>query len=372
MKNYYEVLGVSRDASDEDIKKAFRKLAHQHHPDKNGGDDKKFKEINEAYQVLSNKEKRAQYDRFGRTFDGAQGFDGFSQNPFGGGFGGFDFSGFNGGQGFGVDMEDILGSFFGGGASQKQQTRGNDIQMTMEIPLDEAFSGTTKHVSFKTFVACKECNGAGYDVSAGVEDCPKCNATGKIKEQQRSFLGNIVRVRACDECFGTGKKPKKICKVCKGEGRVVKEKEVDITITPGMHNGQVIRIAQGGEAGVRNQGNGDLYVRVLIRSEKHLRIEGDDLITDKNISIADILLGQKIEITGVQNKKLYIEIPSGYDIATPITIKGEGMFKASGIFGGKGQRGNLVVLLHLKSPKKLSKKAKQLIEDLKNELEKDE
>jgi len=364
MKDYYDILGISKNASDDDIKKAFRKLAHQYHPDKSGGDEKKFKEINEAYQVLSNKEKRSQYDQFGRTFDGAQGFSG---NP----FGGFDFSGF-GGEGFGVDMEDILGSFFGGGKSQGARRKGKDMQAAIEISLEEAFAGTEKKISFKTYVVCDECNGVGYDAKEGTQTCTTCGGTGKIKEQQRSFLGSFVRVRECEECFGTGQKPKKICKACKGQGRTLKEKTVTIKIASGVHNGQIIKVAGGAEAGIRQEKTGDLYVQVLVKSRKNLRIEGDDLVAEHQVSVADLLLGKKFEIESVAGKKISVEIPSGYEITEPIIIRGEGMFRASGMFGGRDQRGNLVVLLRLKTPRKLSKKAKELAEELRSELEKEE
>lgn len=370
MKDYYEVLGVSRDSSEEEIKKAFRKLAHQYHPDKVGGDEKKFKEVNEAYQALSDKQKRAQYDRFGRTFDGGAGQGGFG-GAGGGPFGGFDFGGFSGNQ-FGFeDLDDILGSFFGGGARRSQtRQKGNDIQVLLDITLKEAFFGVRKDISFRTFVTCSKCEGIGYDKNSGTKKCDTCHGTGQIKEQKSSFIGNFVQVRECDKCFGTGQAPNKVCPECGGAGRVMGTRNITVDIKPGVFSGQVIKIANQGEAGLRGKNSGDLYIKINITPDKKFKMEGDNLIISHDVSFADILKGKEIEIESIGGKKISIAIPSHHDISDDIIVKGEGMYGPSGVFGKIG-RGNLIIKLHLRTPKKLSGKARQIAEELAKELEKD-
>jgi molecular chaperone DnaJ len=369
MKDYYKILGVSRGASEEEIKKAFRKLAHQFHPDKAGGDEKKFKEVNEAYQVLSDKQKRAQYDRFGQTFDGS-GRGGFQGA--GGPFDGFDFGGFSGDQ-FGFDnLDDILGSFFGGGTRRSQaRQKGNDIQVLLNITLKDAFFGVKKDISFRTFVTCSKCVGLGYDKDAGTKKCDACHGTGQIKEQKSTFIGNFVQVRECDKCFGTGQAPNKICPECGGAGRVMGTKNISVDIKPGVFSGQVIKIANQGEAGLRGKSSGDLYIKISIAPDKTFKLEGDNLVVVKNISFADVLKGKDIEIESISGKKLSVAIPSHHEINEDIIIKGEGMNRSSGVFG-KLTRGDLIVKLHLKTPKKLSGKARQIAEELAKELEKEE
>lgn len=372
MKDYYEVLGVSRGASEEEIKKAFRKLAHQYHPDKAGGDEKKFKEVNEAYQVLSDKQKRAQYDRFGRTFDNSGGGSGGGFQGAGGPFAGFDFGGFSADQ-FGFDnLDDILGSFFGGGTRRSQaRQKGNDIQVLLDITLKEAFFGVKKDISFRTFVICSKCEGLGYDRSAGTKKCDTCHGTGQIKEQKSSFIGNFVQVRECDKCFGTGQAPNKICPECGGAGRVMGTKNISVDIKPGIFSGQVIKIANQGEAGLRGKSSGDLYIKINVAADKTFKLDGDNLVIVKNISFSDILKNKDIEVESISGKKINITIPSHHDINEDIIIKGEGMYRNSGMFGKLG-RGDLVVKLHLKTPKKLSGKSRQMAEELAKELEKDE
>jgi molecular chaperone DnaJ len=371
MKDYYEILGVARGASEDEIKKAFRKLAHKYHPDKEGGDEKKFKEINEAYQALSDKTKRAQYDRFGQTFDNAQGFGG-GQNP----FAGFDFNNFSsqGDGGFGFDgFEDILGSFFGGrggGDRSSRQQRGNDIQVLLDVSLKEAFFGVKKDISFRTFVTCQKCGGLGYEKEAGTKKCDKCRGTGQIKEQHASFFGNFVQVKECDKCFGTGQAPNRVCNECGGAGRAIKTKTITVDIKPGVFSGQVIKISGHGEAGLRDKPTGDLYIKINIIQDKEFNLEGENLISRKNVSVGDILKGKSIEIESISGNKLKIEIPAHFDISQPIVIKGEGMYRSSGILG-KLNRGDLIVYLHLRTPKRMSSKARQLADELAKELEKD-
>ena len=239
--DYYKILGINKSASDEEIKKAYRKLAHQHHPDKTGGDDKKFKEINEAYQILSNGEKRAQYDRFGRVFSGQPGggFD-FSGGP---GFGGFSFD--FGGEGFdSSNLGDFFDAFFEGlGVKQKRRTyrRGSDMKIAVELTLEEEFRGGKRNIGIESLVYCEKCGGKGHDPKAGFVKCASCDGRGEIRETRDTFFGNFSQVRACEKCRGTGQTPNKICRSCDGGGRARGARNIEINIFPGIDNGQIIK-----------------------------------------------------------------------------------------------------------------------------------
>ncbi|OGM91316.1 hypothetical protein A2755_02900 [Candidatus Wolfebacteria bacterium RIFCSPHIGHO2_01_FULL_48_22] len=360
MRDYYEILGVSKDASEDDIKKAFRRLAHQYHPDKLGGDEKKFKEVNEAYQVLSNKEKRAQYDQFGRTFSGAEGGQygpfGFGQQ----GFGGFDFSDIFSGGGFaGEDLGDIFGNIFGGGMrTGGRRKRGMDIQADISITLKEAYEGVKKKVSFKTFVTCETCKGIGHEKSAGTTTCDVCKGNGKIRQQRNTFMGSFVQIRECDKCGGKGQIPKKICHVCKGAGRIKGDRTVDMDIKAGVQSGQIIKITGMGEAGLEGNSTGDLYVRVMVQKHPDFDVAGDDLVTEKDVQFSDILLGKEFAITHVDGRSITFTIPAHHNIRHDIVIPKEGM----------GKKGSMIIKLNVKTPKKMSSKAKKLAEDLRDEL----
>ena len=370
MSDYYKILGVNKSASEDEIKKAFRKLAHKYHPDK-GGDENKFKEINEAYQVLSSKEKRQQYDRFGQVFS-AQGGPAYGGEGAGFGFGGpfgnqgpfgevkFDFGGDFG------DINDIFDAFFEGlGVRQKRRTyqRGADIQIIQEISLEEAFRGLEKEINFQTLVRCEKCQGVGHDARAGFNKCETCGGRGEIRETRKSFFGDFVQVKACDKCFGTGQIPKKICEVCHGSGRIRGSRSIKVEIRPGVQDGQIIKIPSAGEAGERGTKEGDLYVRIRIKPHQVFRRQGDDLIIKKEVNILDLLLGKKIEILTIGAGKLKIEIPSDFNLKENLRIPEEGMPHFNG-FG----RGNLIVELTIKTPKKLDSKAKKILEDLDKEI----
>jgi len=368
-KDYYKILGINKGANEEEIKKAFRRLAHKYHPDK-GGDEKKFKEINEAYQVLSNKEKRSQYDRFGRVFEGAAGpgfgagfgwpFDFTQEEPFGEvkfDFGGGDFG----------DLSDIFDAFFEGlGVRQKRRTyrRGTDIQIVQEIALEEVFQGTEKKINYRVAVRCGKCNSLGHDSKAGFDKCEVCAGQGEIKETRQSFFGNFVQVKTCSQCFGTGQIPKKICETCRGSGKVVAERTITVEIRPGISDGQIIKIQSAGEAGEHGTKEGDLYVRIKIKPHPVFKRQGDDLIIKKEVNLIDLLLEKKIEIPTISSGKLKVEIPADFDLKSNLRISGEGMPR----FGSYG-RGDLIVELTIKTLKKLSAKAKKILEDLERELD---
>ncbi|MDP3901577.1 MAG: DnaJ C-terminal domain-containing protein [bacterium] len=367
MADYYKVLGIDRGASDDDIKKAYRKLAHQYHPDKHSGDDKKFKEINEAYQILSNKEKKAQYDKFGRVFSAG---DGFSAG--GGPSSGWDFQGFADGFGFGFDANnmgdvgDIFDAFFGGLGGRKRKTyqRGSDLELGQEITLEESFTGVQKILKYKTFVACQSCSGLGHFPDDGFKSCAICDGRGEIKETRNTFFGGFAQVKPCKQCHGAGKIPNKSCKDCSGSGRISGQKEISVSIVPGVADGQMIKISKAGEKGVHGAEAGDLYVRLRVRPHPIFKRIGDDLLVKKEISLIDVLSDKKILLDSISGKKLGIGIPHGFNLKDKIVVEGEGMPKL-GSYG----KGNLLVDIDIRTPKKLSSKAKKLLEDLDKEVE---
>lgn len=364
MKDYYEILGVSRDASEEEIKKAFRKLAHKYHPDKAGGDEKKFKEINEAYQVLSDKKKREYYDKFGTT------------EPFGANYGdaksynwGFGSEGFGWNfQGMGTDFGDIsdvletIFENFGFAPRRRTYKKGADIEVEQEISLEEAFRGVTKYLNIKTFVSCDKCNGKGADESAGFKVCSVCDGRGEIKEKKQTFFGSFAQIKSCSKCYGTGKIPNKACVFCNGSGRVFSTREVKVNILPGISNNQIIKIKEAGEAGERGTAAGDLYVRVKIRPHPIFERVGDDLIVKKELNLFDLFLGRKIEIPTLDGGKIDIEIPPYFNLKNDLKISGKGMPR----FGNYG-RGDLLVSFIIKAPKKASGKLKKILEELEKE-----
>jgi len=385
-KDYYKILGINKAASEDEVKKAFRQLAHKYHPDK-GGDEKKFKEINEAYQILSNKEKRAQYDRFGQVFEGGArpgygpfGFGGpfdFAQGePFGEvkfSAGGGPASGWDFGGDFG-DLGDIFDAFFEGlGVRQKRRTyeRGADIQTVQEISLEEAFRGIEKKIKYNVFVSCEKCRGLGHDPKAGFEKCPVCAGQGEVKETRRSFFGDFVQVKTCDKCFGAGQLPKKICDVCRGSGKVKGEKNISVEIRPGISDGQIIKIQGGGEAGERGTKEGDMYVRIKIKPHPIFKRQGDDLFIKKEIKLVDLLLQKKLDIPTIGGNRLTVEIPSDFDLKNNLKIPVEGMPRFNAMPDGRQGfgRGDLIIELIVKTPKKISPKIKKILEDSEGEID---
>ncbi len=365
-KNYYEILGVEKGANEEEIKKAYRKLAHQYHPDKQGGDEAKFKEINEAYQVLSDKQKRAQYDQFGSTFEGAGG-------PGAGGFGGFDFSGFSGfggganGFNFEGDLGDIFGDIFGGGqrGGGRRQERGSDIAVDIEISLEDALDGVEKEIKLYSSVACSKCGGTGAEPGSKLEKCKTCDGTGQVQKQKRTILGVFMQNEICSDCRGTGEKPEKNCTKCGGDGRVKEEQTIKVKIPAGIADGQTIRISGRGEAGFRPSGGksiaGDLYVTVHIKKHSLFERKGDDLYYKLDINFSQAALGDSIEIPTLK-KKIKLKIPSGIQSGKIIKIKSGGFPHLQ----GRGE-GDMYIIVQIKTPEKLSRKQRELLEDLKKE-----
>ena len=366
-KDYYNILGVTKAASDEEIKKAYRKLAHQYHPDKPGGDEKKFKEINEAYQVLSDKVKRLQYDRFGTAEPGGMGGAQWGGFPGGGGVPpnwdgfGFDPQQFND---MG-DLGDIMESFFEGlGVRPRRKTyeRGSDLELLEEVTLEETFRGVTKTVRLRSLVQCEKCKGKGAEAGVGFEKCTTCDGRGEVREERRTFFGHFSQVKACAKCHGMGEIPKKACSTCKGSGRVEAEREVRVEILAGIEDGQLIKIKNAGEAGERGAAAGDLYIRIKVRPHHIFARHGADLVVPHELKIVDLLLGKKIELPTISGGKVSVEIPANFNLKDSLRIAGEGMPRL-GSYG----RGDLLVNFIIKAPKKPGSRAKKLLEELEKE-----
>jgi molecular chaperone DnaJ len=354
-KDYYNVLGVDRKATQDDIKKAFRKLAHKYHPDKGGTDESKFKEITEAYSVLSDDKKRREYDTYGQAFPGG------SAGPQGNPFGGFDFSQFQ--QGFGnggvdFDFGDIFGDVFGG-RNQHRAPRGRDISIDLEIPFKDAAFGTTRTVLIAKVSTCTVCRGSGAKPGTELEACKTCNGSGRVHETRNSILGQFTSVRTCVACEGTGKIPKEKCTECKGHGVHRKQEEIKINIPAGIDNGEMIRMPGQGEA-IKAGTAGDLYVKVHVKPHQAFRREGANLVMDLPVKLTDALLGTTVSIESLEGKTLEVKIPPMKRAEELLRVAGKGI-------PVEGSRGDLIIRLEVALPHKLSGKAKKSVEDLKSE-----
>ncbi|MEW6610293.1 MAG: molecular chaperone DnaJ [Patescibacteria group bacterium] len=361
-KDYYEILGVSKNASQDEIKKAFRKLAHQYHPDKGGGDEEKFKEANEAYQVLSDAEKRRQYDQFGTTFEGAPGGpSGFQWQDFaqGGPFGGFrttvDFG----------DLGDIFGDMFGFGERKGRRGRkrkeGRDLEIDTTVEFMEAVHGTTKRITLEKLEECQSCKGTGSEGKGGVKTCNTCEGTGMVEQAQRTFFGTFSSQSVCPTCHGEGNVIEKPCSRCRGEGRVVKEHAFEITIPPGVAEGTILRLEGKGEAGVRGAGAGSLFIAVHIKPDSRFRREHDDIHSEASITLPQAVLGCSIRIPTVDGQ-VEVKIPSGTQSDSVIRLKGKGVPHLE-----TGGRGDHLLHITIAVPTRLSRRQKELYEALARE-----
>ncbi|MBU1167375.1 molecular chaperone DnaJ [Patescibacteria group bacterium] len=356
--DYYDTLGVAKDATGDEIKKAYRKKAHQHHPDKKDGDEEKFKEINQAYQVLSDKQKRTQYDQYGDTSDGAAG-------P--GGAGGFQggFQGQGGGAGFdfqGVDLGDIFGDFFGGGRRKEAgPVRGSDMKIEISIPFKDSFFGTEREIELYKRVVCDSCKGNGAEPGTKIETCSACQGQGKIRRTMQTMLGAMAQTVTCPDCKGEGKKAENPCAKCGGDGRTNETVTMKVKIPAGIANGQTIELTGKGEAGRSGGSAGNLYVDVSVQQDKRFRRDGNDLITEIPISFVQAALGDKIEIETLDGKQK-IKIPAGVQHGTIEKVSDKGFPSLSG-----GVTGDLALIISIVTPGKLTGKEKELFEALKNE-----
>jgi molecular chaperone DnaJ len=357
MKNYYDILGVQKNATEDDIKKAFRKLAHKYHPDKKGGDEAKFKEVSEAYAVLSDKKKRAEYDAYGKTFAGG--------GPQQGGFAGFDFSNFQGFQGFGgqngsveFDLGDIFGDVFGGG-SPRGQSRGRDISIDIELAFRESVFGAERRVLLSKMSACDICGGTGAKKGSKMVACGTCNGKGEIRESRNTFFGTFTSSRLCPHCHGTGKVPETPCEACRAAGVRKREEEIRVVVPAGVEDGEMIRMPGRGEAAV-GASAGDLYIKLHIKPDAAFSRDGNNLITSLPVKLTDALLGKEYRITTLDGQE-NIAVPGGVAHGEIVRVRGKG------VPYGRGSRGDLLVRIDIEFPKKLSRSARELIEKLRGE-----
>ncbi len=364
-KDYYKILGIGKGASKDEIKKAFYKLAHKYHPDKKEGNESKFKEMNEAYQVLSDDSKRSKYDQYGSGFsaeDGpASGWGGFSQ---GSGFNGFDFSGGfqNSSSEFDFgNLNDIFSDFFTGGmgGSRTQTKRGRDISTEIQISFSEAVFGISRKILLTKTSNCTTCSGTGAKPGTKMETCKYCNGQGKIREAKRTILGTISSTKICEECLGSGEVPKEKCETCKGKGVLRKEVEISVNIPAGMRDGEMIRMTGGGEAVSKGMA-GDLYIKINVVSHAVFKREGNDLVMNLDLKLSDALLGTEYSIQTLDGE-IKVKIPEGVSINEILRVKGKG------VPFSKSKRGDLLIKLKIKLPNKLSYKSREIIEQLKKE-----
>ena len=373
-RDYYEVLGVSKTATEDELKKAYRKLAKKYHPDANPDNkeeaEAKFKEVNEAYEVLSDPKKRQMYDQFG-TVD-PQGFGGGAGGPFGGGnyysYSSSGFNGFNGFDGFADfgDLGDIFSSFFGGSSrtsSSRQQTRGPrkgaDLNLSMEISFEEAFLGVEKEISITRPETCNICNGTGARPGTTVTKCPTCHGTGTIKQVQNTILGQMQTTRTCTTCHGTGEVIKEPCENCKGKGTVRKQARIKVKIPAGIDDKQTVVLRGEGEPAEKGGPKGDLYITVKVRKSSVYTRQGTTVLCEIPITITQATLGAELKIPMVDGSIEKFVIPEGTQTGTKFTIKDRG-FKSL----NSNSRGSFVFTVVVQTPKRLSREQRDLLEQL--------
>lgn len=349
-RDYYEVLGVPRDADDETIKKAYKKLAKKYHPDLNPDSktaEEKFKEVNEAYSVLSDANARARYDQFGHNDPGAGA--GFGGNPFGGGFGAEGFGGFS----------DIFETFFGGGFSQQADPnapqRGNDMRVDMQVSFEEAAKGCEKEISVTRYESCTACHGSGAKAGTAREQCSHCGGRGRIKINQNTAFGQFQTVKTCPYCNGSGTIIKTPCPDCNGSGRVRKTRKLIVNVPAGVDNGSRLRMAGEGEGGRNGGSSGDLFIYISVRPHRLFRREGDNVYLEQNISFAQAALGAEIEVPTLEGN-VKLDIPEGTQTGSTFRLRGRGFPKLRGY--GKGDQH---VKVKVVTPTHLSKEQKDLL-----------
>jgi molecular chaperone DnaJ len=354
-RDYYEVLGVSKNASADEIKKAFRRAAVEHHPDKEGGSEEKFKEINEAYEVLKDDKKRQRYDQFGHAGVGSSAASD----------GGNPFAGF-GGQGQNVNFDfgdlglgDIFSSFFGGGMGgrpQQRQARGRDVEVHIDLTFEEAVFGTAKTLPITLADTCEHCKGTTVEPGHEMKTCETCQGSGQVVNVTKTIFGNIQQASVCHTCKGRGKVPEKICTVCRGKGTQEKRQEIRLKVPAGVDDGAIIRLREHGEA-IANGPKGDLYVNVRVKPHKKFTREGDLILSEEHIGMIEAALGTEIEVNTVDGP-VRMKIPAGTQSGTDFKLSNHGVphLKSS-------TRGAHIVTVVVDIPTKLSKKQQELLED---------
>ncbi|HET9098472.1 MAG TPA: molecular chaperone DnaJ [Candidatus Saccharimonadales bacterium] len=353
-RDYYEILGVSKSASADEIKKAYRRAAIEHHPDR-GGDEEKFKELSEAYEVLKDDQKRKRYDQFGHA-----GVGGNSGNPFGGGFGGqnvnFDFGD--------LGLGDIFSSFFGGGfggqSGPQRQARGRDVEAGVEISFEQAVFGTEVDLSLNLEDNCEHCKGTTVEPGYELKKCDQCEGTGQVVTVARTIFGNIQQASVCPKCHGSGKIPEKVCSVCKGKGTQTKRQTITLKIPAGVDDGATIRLREHGEA-IANGPKGDLYINIRVKPHKHFTREGDIILSEEHVSMIDAALGAEIDVQTVDGP-VRMKVPPGTQSGSDFKLSNHGVTHMKG-----DSRGPHIVTILVDTPTRLSRKQRQLLEELKLE-----
>lgn len=355
-KDYYELLGLQKGATDVEIKKAYRTLAMKYHPDRNPGNaeaELKFKEVTEAYEVLKDSQKRAAYDRYGHAA--------FAQGAGAGGFGGFNFDfGGGSGAGFGSIFEDIFSEFMGGARRSRQQegVRGADIRYDLEITLEEAYKGLTKEIEIQTAVKCEDCHGTGAAEGSKAETCDTCHGTGRVRRQ----AGFFIEERTCPTCNGTGKVIKNPCKKCGGTGKISQKKVLEVTIPAGIDSGNRMRLAGQGEAGMNGGPNGDLYIFVHIKPHPIFKRDAANLYCTVPLSMTTAALGGEIDIPCIDGSSEKVKIDEGTQSGTEVRLRKKGMTMLQ-----SKSVGDLFVRFTVETPTKLTDKQKELLKQFAEE-----
>ena len=351
-RDYYEILGINKNASADEIKKAFRKLAVKYHPDKEGGDETKFKEASEAYEVLKDQQKRQRYDQFGHAGVGGAA---------GGGAGGNPFEGFSNGQGFEFNfgdggLGDIFGSFFGGGAGQQRgQRRGRDVETTIELTFEEAIFGVERTIHATLDDECSHCKGSTVEPGYEMKTCDTCKGAGQQTRVMNTMFGAIQQQVICETCHGRGKVPERACTVCHGKGTERKKQDITINVPAGVDDGATIRLRERGEA-IADGPKGDLYVNLRVKPHKKFTREGDLILSDEHISMVDAALGTEIEVETVDGT-VTMKVPAGTQSGTDFKLSSHGVPHVRG-----SGRGAHIVSIVVDTPTKLSKKQRELLE----------
>jgi molecular chaperone DnaJ len=352
-RDYYDVLGVSKNASADEIKKAFRRKAIELHPDKQGGDEAKFKEVNEAYEVLKDQQKRQRYDQFGHAGVGGASGGG---NPFEG-FGGFGGQGQNINFDFGdLGLGDIFGSFFGGGGNgQQRANRGRDVEARVDISFEDAVFGTKAELDLQLEDTCEHCKGKTVEPGYELKTCDTCKGSGQVVTATRTIFGNIQQATVCPTCKGTGKVPEKVCSVCHGKGTKVKKQTIELKIPAGIDDGATIRLREHGEA-IANGPKGDLYVNIRVKPHKKFTREGELILSEEHIDMVGAALGAEIEVDTVDGK-VRMKVPAGTQSGSDFKLSGHGVPHLRG-----NGRGAHIVTVVVDTPTKLTKQQKELLE----------
>jgi molecular chaperone DnaJ len=345
-QDYYEVLGVPRTASAEDLKKAYRRLAMKYHPDRNSepGAEARFKQVNEAYEVLSDQEKRAMYDRFGHV--GAAG-----ENPFARGFDGFGFGG----------LGDIFDAFFGGAQSRSHRgpARGADVRRTIMLSFEEAVFGVEREFEVQTAEVCTACNGLRAEPGTEPKRCPACNGSGEVRRTQQSIFGQFVNVTACDRCRGEGRIVETPCRQCRGTGREKKKRKLSVKIPAGVDSGSQMRLTGEGELGTNGGPRGNLYLQLNVKQHEVFRRDEDDLLLDLDLNFAQVALGDEVGVPTIDGEAHELRIPAGTQTGELFIVKGKGVPHLRG-----NGRGDMIVRANVLTPRNLSKEQKDLLKRL--------